>query len=137
IKVRGVFANAKSARGVRPFTPGMFVRVRLPLGAPRAALLVADRAVGIDQGQKFLYVLDAENRVQYRRVRTGPLQNDGLRVIGEGLKPDDRVVVSLLQQVRSNIVVDPELVPMPIVHTETHSQKPEVRTQKSAVNEHK
>ncbi|OAI46088.1 hypothetical protein AYO44_11950 [Planctomycetaceae bacterium SCGC AG-212-F19] len=113
ISVRGVFANPKSARGVRPLTPGTFVRVRLPLGAARPALLVADRAVGMDQGQRYLYVLDADNRVHYRRIRVGPLQDDGLRVIDDGLKPDDRVVISMLQRVRTNLVVDPELVPMP------------------------
>lgn len=113
ISVRGVFANPKSGRGVRPLTPGSFVRVRLPLGAARPALLVPDRAVGMDQGQRYLYVLDADNRVQYRRVSVGPLQDDTLRVIDEGLKPDDRVVVSMLQQVRTNLVVDPELVPVP------------------------
>lgn len=130
ISVRGVFANPKSARSVRPLMPGMFVRIRLPLGAARPALLVADKAVGMDQGQKFLYVLDAANRVQYRRVRTGPLQDDGLRVIeesqkpDEGLKSDDRVVITMLQQVRTNLVVDPELVPMPTTGLGTVSPPP-------------
>ena len=115
IAVRGVFPNSPPANGIRPLTPGMFVRIRMPLGPPRPALLVADRALGMDQGQRYLYVLDAENRVQYRRVRTGPLQDDGLRVIEEGLKPQERVVVSMLQQVRAQQAVDPELMPMPTV----------------------
>lgn len=114
IAVRGVFPNPKSEQGVRPLTPGTFVRIRFPLGAPRPALLVADRAIGMEQGQRYLYVLDSKNRVEYRKVRVGPLQDDGLRVIEEGLKPDERVVVSLLQQVRANSVVDPEEVAMPV-----------------------
>jgi multidrug efflux system membrane fusion protein len=124
ITMRGVFPNPKSARGVRPLTPGMFVRIRLPLGSPRSALLVADKAVGMDQGLRYLYVLDAENRVIYRRVHAGPLQEDGLRVIDDGLQPDDRVVVSLLQQVRPNLVVEPELVPMPTTEPEKPAPAP-------------
>ena len=45
----------------------MFVRVRLPIGQPHPALLVIDRAIGSDQGLKFVYVVDAKNKVQYRR----------------------------------------------------------------------
>ena len=100
ISVRGVFANPKPANGVRLLSPGMFVRVRLPIGQPHPAVLVIDRAIGSDQGLKFVYVVDAQNKVQYRRVSTGALQEDGLRVITEGLKPDEWVVVGGLQQVR-------------------------------------
>ena len=49
-------------------SPGMFVRVRLPIGQPHPAILVIDRAIGSDQGLKFVYVVDAKNNVQYRRV---------------------------------------------------------------------
>ena len=65
----------------------MFVRIRLPIGQPHPALLVIDRAIGSDQGLKFVYVVDAENKVEYRRVETGSLESDGLRVITKGLKP--------------------------------------------------
>jgi len=113
IAVRGVFPNPRPAGGTWLLTPGMFVRIRLPLGPPRPALLVVDRALGMDQGLRFLYVVDAENRVQYRRVRTGPLQEDGLRVVADGLQATDRVVISRLQQVRPHLVVDPEPMAMP------------------------
>jgi multidrug efflux system membrane fusion protein len=99
--------------GRRLLSPGMFVRVRVPIGQPHPALLVIDRAVGFDQGLRFVYVVDAQNRVQYRRVTTGPLQDDGLRVIDEGLQPDDWVVVGALQQVRPRMEVEPERIPMP------------------------
>ena len=65
ILVRGVFPNPKPKGGHRLLSPGMFVRVRLPIGQPHPALLVIDRAVGSDQGLKYVYVLDAENKVQY------------------------------------------------------------------------
>ena len=59
----------------------MFVRIRLPIGDPHKALLVIDRAIVSDQGQKYVYVMDADDTVQYRRVTTGALQPDGLREI--------------------------------------------------------
>ena len=101
ILVRGVFANPLPKGGHRLLSPRMFVRVRLPIGQPHPALLVIDRAIGSDnQGLKYVFVLDPENKVQNRRVTTGPLQDDGLRVIEQGLKADDWVVVGALQQVR-------------------------------------
>jgi membrane fusion protein, multidrug efflux system len=114
ILVRGVFPNPLPKGGHRLLTPGMFVRVRLPIGQPYPALLVIDRAVGSDQqGLKYVYVLDKNNTAQSRHVTTGPLQDDGLRVIEQGLKPDDLVVVGALQQVRADDDVRPEKVPMP------------------------
>jgi multidrug efflux system membrane fusion protein len=113
ISVRGVFANPKPENGVRLLSPGLFVRIRLPIGQAHEALLVVDRAIGSDQGRKFLYVVDADNRIQYRRIRTGPLQDDGLRVIDEGVKPDDRVVVGALPQIRPRMQVEVEPVTMP------------------------
>ena len=111
--MRGVFANPQPEGGRRLLSPGMFVRIRLPIGQPRTALLVIDRAVGSDQGLKFVYVLDAEDKVQYRRVTTGALQDDGLRVIEQGLQGDEWVVVGGLQQVRPRMTARSEPVPMP------------------------
>ena len=75
-------ASAANARFVpRLFSPGMFVRVRLPIGEPHPALLVIDRAIQSDQGLKYVYVLDAQNKVQTRSIKTGALQEDGLRVV--------------------------------------------------------
>jgi multidrug efflux system membrane fusion protein len=121
ISVRGIFPNPKPPNGRRLLSPGMFVRIRLPLGQPRQSLLVVDRAIGSDQGLKYVYVVTSEHKIEYRRVNSGPLQDDGLRVIepfdaatGNGLKPDDWVVISGLQQVRPKMEVDPEESPMPI-----------------------
>ena len=114
IPVRGVFPNPEpKGGGVRLLSPGMFVRIRLPIGTPHKALLVIDRAVSSDQGMKFVYILDSESKVQYRRVTTGAQQPDGLRVIEEGLKPDDWVITSALLQVRPKMKVESERVPMP------------------------
>ena len=113
IAVRGVFANPKPEKGARLLVPGMFVRIRLPIGKPHPALLVIDRAVGSDQELPFVYVLDKDNKVQYRRVTMGPLQDDGLRVIESGLEKDDWVVTGGLQQVRPGMEVSPDEAPMP------------------------
>lgn len=99
LRVRGEFANAK-----RLLIPGLFVRVRIPIGEPYQAILVPEQAVGTDQGQKFLYVLDEQNQVEYRPVKVGGL-HDKLRVIAEGLTIDERVVMSGLQRVRPGVKV--------------------------------
>jgi multidrug efflux system membrane fusion protein len=113
IAVRGVFPNPKPDGGTRLMSPGMFVRVRLPISQPHQALLVIDRAIGSDQGLKFVYVVDAEHKVQYRRIMTGPLQEDGLRVITQGLNADDWILVGGLQQVRPHLPIQPEPRAMP------------------------
>jgi multidrug efflux system membrane fusion protein len=122
ISVRALFPNPKPPNGVRLLAPGMFVRIRLPIGQPHPALLVIDRAIASDQGLKYVYVVDAENKVQYRRVGIGALQPDGLRVVTEGLKPGERVVVGGLQQVRPRMPVQTEPVAMPVLSGPTGGQ---------------
>ena len=95
IQVRGVFPNHDSV-----LVPGLFVRVQVPVGIIKDALLTEDRALGRDQRGTYLLVVDQENKVQYRPVEVGPLQPDGKLVILKGLKRDDRVVVNGLQRVR-------------------------------------
>ena len=72
--VRGIFPNPQPKVGRRLLSPGMFAKIRLPIGAPHRALLVRDRAIASDQGLKYVYVIDAENKVQSRRVTTGALR---------------------------------------------------------------
>ncbi len=122
IAVRGVFANPKPPNGVRLFSPGMFVRIRLPIGPPHPALLVIDRAIQSDQGQKYVYVVNADNKTEYRLVVTGALQEDGLRVISSGLKADDWVVVGALQQLRPNMRIKTEQATMPSFGATTRSR---------------
>jgi len=99
------------------------VRMRLPIGTPHPAVLVIDRAIVSDQGLKYVYVLDDKNQAQYRRVTTGALQNDGLRVITEGLKGDEWVVVGALQQVRPRMQLEPEKIAMPSLDANDDSTK--------------
>ena len=108
ISVRAVFDNPASPSGVRLLKPGMFVRIRLPLGQPYQALLVPDSCLGSDQGSKYLLTVDADNIVQYQAVTSGPLQADGLRVISQGLKGGEKVICSGLQAARPKMKVQIE-----------------------------
>jgi RND family efflux transporter MFP subunit len=107
LRMRGVFANPDGL-----LAPGRFVRVRLPLGAPHQALLVAEQAIGRDQTQKYVYVVNPDRVVEYRRVKVGRLY-DGLRELTEGLKLGEKVVVNGLQRIRPKAEVEAEVVPMP------------------------
>jgi RND family efflux transporter MFP subunit len=107
LRVRGIFPNKDEA-----LTPGYFTRVRVPVSALHRAVLVSERALDTDQGQKVVYVVDKDNRVTSRPVRLGAL-HDGLREITDGLNPGERVIVTGLQQVRPGVTVEPNLVDMP------------------------
>ena len=111
IRVRATLDNPIVTNQQRVFSPGLFVRVRVPLGQPRKSLLVTDRALTTDQGQKVLYLVNAKNEVEQSDVTVGLVQ-DGLRVIEHGLKPDDRVIINGIQRVRPGVVVDPKEGPM-------------------------
>jgi multidrug efflux system membrane fusion protein len=69
---RGKFDNPKPPNGVRLLSPGMFVRVRLPIGDPAPGLLVVDRAVASDQGLKYVYVVGPDSKVKYQRCVSAP-----------------------------------------------------------------
>lgn len=92
-------------------TPGLFARVKLLGHDSRRAVLVDDRAIGTDQGQKFVYVVDGENKVAYRSVKIGRL-TDGLRIVQEGLRGGETVIVNGLQRVQPGAVIAPEKVAM-------------------------
>jgi RND family efflux transporter MFP subunit len=107
LKARVVFANRDET-----IKPGMFARVRLAVGSPHKALLVPDAAIHSDLGQKVLYVVDNDNKVVSRRVVVGGL-HDGLRVVEQGLRPDDRVVVDGSKRVRPGMTVRPVKAELP------------------------
>jgi RND family efflux transporter MFP subunit len=113
LQVRGVFPNPEPLLGNRLLTPGMFVRIRVPIGKAYPALLVTQAAIGEDQDRKYVYVVDEQNKVERREVKLGT-QQGGLQVIADGLKPDDRVIVSAIQRVQRGAVVNPRPEPMPI-----------------------
>jgi multidrug efflux pump subunit AcrA (membrane-fusion protein) len=92
-------------------SPGYFARVRVPGSGEYDGLLVRDSAIGSDQGRPYVYVVDAGNVAHFRSVVTGPLE-DGLRVIKEGLKSGERIVVNGLIAMRNGAKVNPEEEPM-------------------------
>jgi RND family efflux transporter MFP subunit len=101
--LRMVFANADHA-----LVPGLFARVRVPVGAPQPTLLISERAVGTDQSQKFVFALAKDNTVAYRTVKLGGTI-DGKRIVYSGLHAGDQIVVNGLQRVRPGMTVAPEV----------------------------
>ena len=106
VRVRAVFDNGDGA-----LMPGQFARLRMGQARSARALLVSERAIGTDQSKKYVMVVDAESRAQYREVKLGS-HVDGLRIVTEGLRPGDRVIVNGLQRVRPGAPVAPKAVPM-------------------------
>jgi len=119
LRIRGSIANPKP----RLLSPGLFARVRLPIGKPHRSVLVAEQAIGTDQGRKFVYLVrrgkvkeldkktgkEVEHEgdvVVSQPIKVGTLEK-GLRVIDQGLTLDDKVIVSGLQRVRPNKEVKP------------------------------
>jgi RND family efflux transporter MFP subunit len=106
IRARAVLENKDGQ-----FTPGLFARIQLLGSGEYAAILIEDRAVNTDQSQKYVFVLGADNKVEYRKVKLGRII-EGLRVVGEGLKPGDVVVVNGAQRVHPGVTVTPQRVVM-------------------------
>jgi multidrug efflux system membrane fusion protein len=106
VRVRATFENADGR-----LIPGQFARLRM--GQPKAepALMVNERAIGTDQNKKFVLVVTADNKAEYREVALGAAV-DTLRVVSSGLKGGERIVVNGLQRVRPGAVVVPQLVRM-------------------------
>ncbi len=102
IRGRAQFENPKAI-----FTPGMFGRVRVPTSPPYESLLVPDVAIGTEQIRKFVLVVDKDNIAIQRYVTIGQVLN-GMRVIKEGLAPDDRVIVEGVARVRPGAKVNPQ-----------------------------
>jgi RND family efflux transporter MFP subunit len=107
LRLRAVLANPKEA-----LAPGYFGRVRVPIGFPHQGVLVSDRAIDNDQGQKIVYVVNEKKEVISRPVKLGQI-HDGLREILSGVGPGEQVVVRGIQQVRPGLIVEPKLGEMP------------------------
>jgi RND family efflux transporter MFP subunit len=107
IRSRVVLTNHHGA-----FTPGMFARVKLVASQPLTVTLVEDRAVRTDQGKTFVYVLGADSTIAYREVHLGRVV-DGLRVLTDGVKAGDLIVVSSLQRVQPGARVRATVEPTP------------------------
>ena len=94
LQIRGRFKNDDAS-----LYPNAFVHIRIAGTPKHNAILITDRAVGVDQGQKFVLLVDDSSVVQVRPVELGPVV-DGLRVVRKGLGPDDRVIVNGLINAR-------------------------------------
>jgi RND family efflux transporter MFP subunit len=109
LRMRGEFQNPRGT-----LKPGLFARVRLPVGPPYQAVLVPDEAIQSDQGRKFVYVLNDKDEVVYQKVKPGQALG-ALRVIKDGLAKGERVIISGMQRVRPGITVttDEQAPPRP------------------------
>lgn len=106
IRGRAVFDNSDGA-----LLPGLFARVRIGTSDEKASILVNDTAISTDQSSRYVYVLNDEGKAEYRAVKLGD-QEDGMRIITEGLKPGDRVIVNGLTKIRPGAEVTPVMVDM-------------------------
>lgn len=106
VRMRATLANTD-----RALAPGLFARVQIAGGAPTPQILIVDRAINTDQDRKFVYVVDKDGKAEYRSVKLGPL-DDGLRIVREGLKPGEKIVVNGLQRVRPGAPIAAQVVPM-------------------------
>ncbi|RZL55514.1 MAG: efflux RND transporter periplasmic adaptor subunit [Variovorax sp.] len=106
VRVRAAFDNKDGS-----LIPGQFARIRMGQAHSSRVVLVSERAIGTDQSKKFVLVVDANDKAEYREVTLGAPAN-GLRVVSAGLKTGERVIVNGLQHVRPGATVKPEPVPM-------------------------
>jgi multidrug efflux system membrane fusion protein len=110
VRMRAVFVNADKA-----LVPGLFARVQLQGGNGKAslteAIMINERAIGTDQNRKFVYVVGAGSKAEYRQVTLGPVV-DGLRVVRTGLKAGEQIVVNGLPRVQPGAQLAPHTVAM-------------------------
>jgi RND family efflux transporter MFP subunit len=105
LQIRMSFDDADNA-----LVPGLFARVRVPLGTPAPTLLISERAVGTDQSQKFVLAVDDAGVAAYRAVQLGGLV-DGKRVVRSGVQAGEKIIVNGLQRVRPGMTVAAQLEP--------------------------
>lgn len=113
VSLRGVFANPDGL-----LSPGFFARMRVGGIAPYPGILLPDQAIATDQSQRFVWVVNQDNQVEYRKVVLGAHIGQS-RVITEGLKPEEWIVVEGLQKLKSGLKVEPERISL----TEPHEEK--------------
>lgn len=104
IRARAAFDNSDGS-----LLPGLYARVRIGTPDEKPSILVNDTAISTDQTSRYVYVLNAENKAEYRGVTLGGME-DGLRIITEGLQPGEKIIVNGLAKLRPNA----EIKPMPV-----------------------
>lgn len=117
VRVRAVFDNADGR-----LMPGQFARILMGQPKPEQALLVSERAVGTDQNKKFVMVVNADNKAEYREVVLG-VSVDGMRVVTSGLNAGERIVVNGLQRVKPGVTIKPEAVATSAANATALSQR--------------
>jgi multidrug efflux system membrane fusion protein len=123
VRMRAVFDNQDGS-----LLPGQFARVRMGSATRTPALLVNERAVGSDQSKRFVMVVGADNKAEYREVQLGA-PADGLRIVTAGLKPGERIVVNGLQRVRPGALLAPQVVSMrPAPEAQAKAAAPEKKS---------
>lgn len=95
ITIRGIFEDKENV-----LAPGLFVRLRFPGGPAYQAVLVPQEAIGVDQGQRYVLIVQADGTVDYRRVEPGAIQDDGWRVIKGSVKAGENVIVEGMMKTR-------------------------------------
>jgi multidrug efflux system membrane fusion protein len=122
VRMRATLVNADGL-----LVPGLFARVQLEgsTGA-KSTLLINDRAVNTDQNRKFVFVVGKDNKAEYRPVTLGQ-QVDGLRVVRDGLKAGEKIVVNGLQRVKPGAPITPTVVPMDADPLAANVAQPEVK----------
>jgi multidrug efflux system membrane fusion protein len=128
IRGRAVFENPEGN-----FIPGLFTRIKLVGSASYDGILIDDKAIATDLSNKYVLVLDAENKVQYRAIILGEKLN-GLRIVKSGLTEADSIVVNGLQRVRPGAQVAAEVVPMAQADTLKNLQAQQLRVDDSLKN---
>ncbi len=110
VRMRALLKNADHA-----LAPGLFARVQVATGngsgGATATPMIAERAIGTDQNRKFVFVVNGDGKAEYREVKLGPVI-DGLRVVRDGLKPGEKIVVDGLQRVHAGAPVTAQVVAM-------------------------
>jgi len=102
VRVRAIFDN-----GGDRLMPGQFARIRLGQAKSMSALVVPERAIGVDQDKKYVLVVDPAHKAHYREIKLGAAV-DGGRIVMSGLNPGERIIVDGLQKVRPGAVISPQ-----------------------------
>jgi multidrug efflux system membrane fusion protein len=106
LRARAVFKNEDGT-----LVPGLFARVRVGSATAKNFTLISDKAVGTDQSKKFVYVVGADNKVEYREVQLGDTAGN-LRIVKDGLKPGEKIIIDGVMRAHPGAEVKPELVSM-------------------------
>ncbi len=122
VLLRGTLPNPN-----RYLVPGLFARIRIPVGVPTSRILIPQTALAAEQRGRYVLVVGEGNKVEQRLITIDRnVEEKGYMAVSEGIQPTDRIIVSGLQRARPGIPVTPEMVPAP--GTTAPAVKPPVTT---------